>query len=232
MHLFAVKQDDLGAFAHLHPVPAGKQRVFECALPALPAGRYSLYADITHENGFTQTLTSDLNLSGTTDPAMATGSSDPDDAWLNASAAAQSDVFMLPRQMRMRWEKPTALASGRETVLRFQVLDSDGKPARLEPYLGMQGHAVLRDQDGTVFTHIHPFGTISMASQQVFVKREQAIAPNRKTLEVVCGVPAKDDSISFPYEFPKPGHYRIWVQVKHQSEVLTGCFDAEVAGPG
>ena len=60
MHLFMVKQDDLNAFAHLHPVPAGRKRIFECAVPPLPAGHYSLYADITHENGFTQTLTSDL----------------------------------------------------------------------------------------------------------------------------------------------------------------------------
>jgi hypothetical protein len=231
MHLFIVKQDDLNAFAHLHPASVGKKRIFECALPPLPGGRYSLYADITHENGFTQTLTSDLSLPEPGDPAIASTSLDSDDAWI-ATSGSGSNVFILPKNLLMKWEKPAVLDSSRDTTLRFRVLDSNGQPARLEPYLGMQGHAVLRHRDGSVFTHIHPFGTISMASQEIFVKREQAVAPNRKTLEVVCGVPSKDDFISFPYHFPKPGHYRIWIQVKHQSEVLTACFDADVVRSG
>jgi hypothetical protein len=231
MHLFVVKQDDLSAFAHLHPVPAGKRRVFECALPPLPGGRYSLYADITHENGFTQTLTSELSLPEPIETAASSISLDSDDAWVTTSGST-SNVFPLPKKFVMQWEKPVVLDSSRDTTLRFRIVDGNGQPVRLEPYLGMQGHAVLRHQDGSVFTHIHPFGTISMASQEVFVKREQAVAPNRKTLEVTCGLPPKDDSIAFPYQFPKPGRYRIWMQVRHQSEVLTGCFDADVTGPG
>ena len=46
-----------------------------------------------------------------------------------------------------------------------------GEPARLEPYLGMISHAALRRDDGYVFTHLHPAGSISMASQQVFQLR-------------------------------------------------------------
>jgi hypothetical protein len=35
-------------------------------------------------------------------------------------------------------------------------------------------------------------------------------------------------TVSFPYGFPSPGRYRIFVQMKHGETVETGVFDAVV----
>jgi len=34
--------------------------------------------------------------------------------------------------------------------------------------------------------------------------------------------------VTFPYAFPKPGHYRVWLQIKREGKILTGVFDANV----
>ena len=115
----------------------------------------------------------------------------------------------------------------------------------------MLGHAAVRRDDGAVFAHLHPTGTVSMASMEVFARRDARAAaaggadapagtdPASAIDHSVHGmhaghggaggVPA--NAVSFPYEFPQPGRYRIWVQVKAAGRVLTGVFDVEVESP-
>ena len=63
------------------------------------------------------------------------------------------------------------LESGKVYNLKFAVADSLGKAAALEPYLGMGGHAVILRSDGSVYIHLHPVGTYSMAAEGSFVER-------------------------------------------------------------
>jgi hypothetical protein len=246
MHMFLVREPGLDAFAHVHPVPRG-DAAFEVAVPPpLPAGAYRIYADITHEDGLAETLTSVVDVPAL--PEGATGSSirleaDPDDSWSILSPAAGPDAaaFALEDGRRMVWEGPDSLAEGREVSLRFSVLDPDGRPVHLEPYMGMLGHAAVRRDDGAVFAHLHPTGTISMASQEIFQAKEAGGTAAGSTAStdsadhsghLIHAMHAEATTrVAFPFEFPRPGRYRLWVQVKAAGKVLTGIFDATVA-PG
>lgn len=217
MHLFLVREPGLDAFAHLHPVPeSGGQNRFQAALPPLPPGRYRLYADIVHESGFPQTLTNTVEVPAPVGGATGGQPTDPDDSW--SVAAAQPEVSRLENGGEMRWLRD---ASG---DLRFQVKRPDGQPAVLEPYLGMLGHAVVTREDGAVFVHLHPVGSFSMAAQESF---ERKLGQREMVMRHSAhGAPGL---VSFPYEFPQPGRYRVWVQVKSGGRVLTGSFATTVS---
>ena len=237
VHLFLVREQDLGGFAHLHPLPRDSA-TFEASLPPLPAGRYRVYADIVHESGFAQTLVAMAEIAS---PATAWRPSDADDAWLaesrQPSAVGGQHVVRLADGSTMTWNRGDApIVVDRDAPLRFLVQLPEGRPAPLEPYMGMAAHAMITRDDGAVFVHLHPAGTISLAAQQTFLLRQPGdTAPGAlgKRLQMEMGsggmreVPSS--SVSFPYAFPRPGHYRIWVQVKRAGRILTGAFDADVA---
>jgi hypothetical protein len=152
----------------------------------------------------------------------------------------------LPDGGQMIWEREaTPLASNVPQMFRFRVLDRDGKPAGdLEPYMGMAAHAEIVRSDGSVFAHVHPSGSAAMAAMEI----AQAGAPTGEPSAMGSSSSSmkmggmemgatkmsamKDDrvdpEISFPYGFPKPGLYRIFVQVKRAGKIQTGVFDATV----
>jgi hypothetical protein len=234
VHLFVVGEG-LGAFAHLHPVLVDSND-FDAALPPLPAGRYRVYADITRESGFAETLTDSVALAGSGGPWRPT---DPDDAWWTGNGTRETgNVVALEDGSRMMWERGDApIASGQDAPLAFTVTAADGRAATLEPYMGMAGHLMITRDDGTVFVHLHPLGTISWAAQQTFLLRGPGDTVwgtvGRRLTEAEAAMrsmPAPATSrVSFPYAFPRPGRYRLWVQVKRQGRILTGVFDANVS---
>jgi hypothetical protein len=229
MHMFLVR-DDLGAFAHLHPVRFDSS-TFRQPLPPLPPGEYRLYADVVHESGFTQTLVDRVTI---TEPLAGARGLDPDDSWLTIVPRADGDGVPLADGSRMEWDGVAApLVAGRELDLRFTVRAPDGGAAHLEPYMGMLAHAAVTRDDGAVFVHLHPMGTVSMVAHQLFEQRARGDTVRDTQGELVLRAPATHathaSSVAFPYEFPQPGRYRIWVQVRRSGRVLTGVFDADVA---
>src|SRR5207245_3219560 len=168
MHLFLVGDSTLDPFAHLHPLPLDSI-TFETDLPPLRPGRYRVYADIVHENGFAQTLVSSVDVPSA---GGAWRPSDPDDAW-SAGFEGSGDVRRLADGSTMTWDRGhTPIVMDREAPLRFTVTDPAGRPAALEPFMGMTGHLMLTRDDGAVFVHLHPAGTVSLAAAETFALRE------------------------------------------------------------
>jgi hypothetical protein len=138
----------------------------------------------------------------------------------------------------MEWKRGAGqIVAGRPAPLSFEVRNADGSPARLEHYMGMPGHAVVQRSDASVFVHLHPMGTISMASQMAVEMRQpgdsvRGTLGRRLSRAEGMAMPHGEvgsSVVSFPYAFPKGGSYRIWVQVKKDGEILTAAFDFSVA---
>jgi hypothetical protein len=245
MHLFLVDTTGAAAFAHLHPTTLDTVR-FTVPLPPLPAGPYRVYGDIVAQSGFAVTLVADVTLpeaasDALTDDAGGSRTIDPDDAWTVRSSAPGNREVELSDGSVLRWMRgDEPLVAGGDARLRFEVVGPTPDAAPLEPYMGMIAHAAVVRDDGSVFVHLHPQGTISMAAQARFLEgtAEDATGhpaghPSGHGAEAVVPLAppvAAPDTLSFPYAFPAPGSYTVWVQVKRAGRVLTGGFDAVVEG--
>ncbi len=188
MHLFLVADSGF-AFAHLHPATTDTD-TFRATIPPLPKGRYRVFADIVHESGFDHTLVTTVDLTDSPSPYIP---SDSDDAF---SGAGGSAILKLGSD---------TVKVGAPAGLRFVV-------SGIQPYMGMAGHAVVVRDDGSVFIHLHPMGTISTAAQMVLARGQP------------MPMGAMGDTVSFPYAFPKAGRYYVWVQVKRGGRVLTAPY--------
>jgi len=286
MHVFLVRTPGLDAFAHLHP-DRRDTTWFQAPLPNLPGGKYLVYADVVYRTGFTETLTDTVELPAIKQSAVQAAARrlDPDDSYLIAPpmgvkaeavgvphldddmvlCGVPSASFRLADGATMFWnDKPASvLTAGKLYTLKFSVADPQGKAAPLEPYLGMGGHAAVVRSDGSVYIHLHPVGTYSMAAEEslsgriadtartfrypdpkrfrdsvdTFVASLKTMPEAQKNKLLMAAMPsmqhagkpmAVNNMVEFPYAFPRPGHSRIWVQVKRNGVVQTGVFDAQV----
>jgi hypothetical protein len=228
MHLFLIELPGMNRMWHLHPTLL-ERGAFADDLPDMPAGHYQVFADVVDARGFPWTLVGTVDL-----PQIDGGALRGDDSsWSGETIGSQQDqlVSQLPDGSRMVWERAAGPLNANTAMdFKFSVQGKDGKPTQdLQPYMGMAGHAEFVRSDLSVFAHVHPAGSVSMASLDMAqtgllgdtsgMQGRMAMAPATGTL------PAQ---VSFPYGFPKPGDYRIFVQVKRAGQVETGVFDAQV----
>ena len=237
MHLFVVSEGNARIFGHFHPSQVDSLH-FREVLTGLPPGEYTAFGDIVLANGLSQTVKADFDWPL---DSSKTAAADPDDATWRSDSAAVGDFtrgVVLGGGLSMVWTGDAKqIVANRPTDLRFEVRDAGGKVASLVPYLGMPGHAVVLKSDQSVFIHLHPMGTVSTSAQETFVARDRGdtTANGRVVLSGAVAAPmtmpiSADGRLDFPYEFPKAGRYRVWVQVRATADarVLTGAFDLDV----
>jgi hypothetical protein len=244
MHLYMIRQPGFDVVYHVHPEQI-ESGVFQLKLPSIPPGTYRLYADVVHGNGFPETMVTTLELPhGWKGPPLSGDDSNGTAApWETASSTGTT--FSLPDGDRIEWLRGTEPLKAKQAILfRFRLVDQQGHaPKDMRFYMGMLGHAAFVKTDGSVFAHIHPTGSVSMAAfllAQNQLQNGRAMAGmdmggmdmsemDHGTMK--AGVSSRagllPNEVTFPYGFPSPGRYRIIVQMKHGNTIETGMFDAE-----
>jgi len=242
MHLYAIREPEMDAVFHLHPASDGDKTLSE-QLPSMPPGTYKLFGDIVYRNGFPETEVATLTIPAGL-PSVALS---PEDASAAPPPLSQGDLgttSKLPDGYTMVFDRPATLTANTAYALRFHLLDATGKPSPdMQLYLGMTGHAAFVKSDFSTFAHTHPDGSAAMPAVMLANASTAASEPSSPSpMPDMNGMAMSDmttttatapsepisPTVEFPYGFPSPGRYRIFIQMKHANTVETGVFDAEV----
>ncbi|MGJ5891601.1 hypothetical protein DF268_37780 [Streptomyces sp. V2] len=177
LHLIVASRD-LTEYRHLHPTRAA-DGTWSTPVTLTEPGSYRVFADFTPGGGKENlTLGSDLTVAG-------------------AYAAEQ-----VPAQVnRVTVDGYTValdgeLAAGKGSELRFTV-SKEGKPVRLEPYLGANGHLVALRAGDLAYLHVHPHDDEGGAAE-----------------------------VRFTADVPSTGTYRLFLDFKADGKVRTAAFTA------
>ncbi len=258
MHLFLMDTTTTHYFAHLHPLKLDSTH-YEVVIPGdLPRGDYHVFIDIVHASGLNETIYKEVSIPKQKyDPEIipaATSHVDPDDSWYHFSDY-NSNLQKLSDGIHIQWEQDPdkPIYAGQVQSLTFEVTHEEGIPLPLEPYLTMLGHAAIMQRNASVFIHLHPVGTISMAAQEVLAKRinddlvticlpidssqthstitlndPRAVTSMKNQIVQSMEENGLQNSVSFPYAFPEAGEFRIWVQMRVLGKIRTAAFDVAV----
>ncbi len=87
---------------------------------------------------------------------------------------------------------------------KLKILDNDGNKASLEKIMGAKAHMVAFDAERRGFAHMHPM-------EDVLIETEE------------------DDDLSFLFNVPRKGWYRLFAQVQKNGESVYARFDLKVS---
>jgi hypothetical protein len=100
---------------------------------------------------------------------------------------------------------PETLSKGKDYQFTLDVKAANGDVIELETVMDAKGHMVAFDAEGRGFAHMHPL---------------DSIAENRDG--------ADSDELSFLFNVPNAGWYRLFAQIQVNGQPVFGRFDLEV----
>jgi hypothetical protein len=164
-------------------------------------GFYKLFADFFPQGGTPQVIPRVLVTRGFSGDLTSSMARLVPDDVLKKDVGSMSVQLTLPGG---------GLIAGRDEKFSYHLTDArTGKPVSdVEPYLGAWGHSLIMSEDTLHFVHAHPVELLT----------EQPVAQGGPDL-------------TFKALLPKPGHYRIWTQIKRGGVVSTATFTVSVASP-
>ncbi|MDG1701848.1 MAG: hypothetical protein P8I61_02900 [Opitutae bacterium] len=101
-------------------------------------------------------------------------------------------------------EVPEKLKVNQDYRFKLKILDNDGNKASLEKIMGAKAHMVAFDAERRGFAHMHPM-------EDVLIETEE------------------DDDLSFLFNVPRKGWYRLFAQVQKNGESVYARFDLKVS---
>ena len=213
LHLIVVSKD-LSWFNHLHPEHKGGG-VFEIETALPRAGSYKLYADYKPKERDGEVAQHAFSVGGANAlPASPRLVADRlRGAWMTRTVASapeeQPDKTGGAKYQVALMPMPAKIAAKQDVMLHFQVRDAAGKPVKLQPYLGAQGHLVLVSKDSNTYLHTHPQGGDHAGMDHGTMKHS---------------APSSGSDVMFHTQFPAVGLYKAWGQFRHNNRIITASF--------
>jgi hypothetical protein len=193
---------DMKHFFHEHPT-AEKDGSFVYEHVIPEPGQYMLFSDFMPIGGGPQMIATPLITAGFDgDIASSLPNLVPDKSWVKTANGVTVELQI----------EPSALIAGEETDVPIHFTDEKtGEPVKdLQRYLGAFGHAMMLNEDMTEHVHAHP----------------------EEQLEGTAITSGGGPDLIFHALFPKPGHYRIWLQFLRNDTLSTIPFTVRVIRAG
>jgi hypothetical protein len=170
----------------------------------IPApGQYMLFSDFMPIGGGPQMIATPLVTAGFEgDIAASLPTLTPDQTFVKTANGTTVELQIEPGQ----------LVAGEEADVPIHFTDAKtGEPVRdLQRYLGAFGHAMMLNEDMTEHVHAHP----------------------EEMLEGTTVTAGGGPDLVFHALFPKPGHYRVWLQFLRNDVLSTIPFTVRVLRVG
>jgi len=189
---------DMSQFFHEHPVQESDGS-FTYEHVIPASGHYMLFADFMPVGGGPQMIATPLVTAGFDgDIVSSSARLTADKSWSKSANGVDVELMI----------DPSALIAGEEMDVPIHFKDArTGEPVTdLQRYLGAFGHAMMLSEDMTEHVHAHP----------------------EEMLEGTSVTGGGGPDLVFHALFPKPGHYRVWLQFLRNDVLSTVPFTVRV----